>query len=471
MEFKNLIFFLIIFFNYINLQEEGEFQIRITDIISKNVSIGGYLFLETDGILLSTNYLNQENIFDLSIINDENKNIYSLLCFFYKFESFYVGNSKIACHINSQKAITPGKYHLYPLEKTMSFLYDEIYIANILPYNFRESFNVLDAEEFYFYSVKKVELSFINNTSSKQIKFDLYDTYTKDIVFYLEDIPIVCQCSGHRMTCPVSASELPQEKRFQSLNVYIKDSLGNKKINYFVYPIDIKLYYIQKQNLKIKITKLLTNCLTNYDFIVLDTSDDTLDNVIFSKKGLYLKIKKDEDDSNDIKELFCSFHKHPGENTKLFCTIRDDLEDGFYTFEEYMSDGPLEDEDDRISPNYNIIIPTFKLNGKLVYSSKTGINERIYDAQLRDKICLNYKDKGESLNFTLNHEYFEKTELFLGKNKIDCSAISSDDVLCSVPASNFDKSDVYYIEKINLFEERERLYLLPPVEVQFSFDK
>ena len=83
---------------------------------------------------------------------------------------------------------------------------------------------------------------------------------------------------------------------------------------------------------------------------------------------------------------------------------------------------------------------------------------------------MEYKNKNEILNFNLNHEYFDKTELYLGKNKIECMAISESDISCNVPAINFENSDVYYIEKMNLLEERERLYILPPVEVKFLWD-
>ena len=465
-----IIFLFILFFNFINMQEEGEIDVKITNIISKDVAFGGYLFLETDGITIPSTSLNQENIFDLSIINDEDKNIYSLMCFFYKFnEDFYKGTANIACYISQQKSMKPGKYHLYPLINKMSFLFFEIYIANILPFNFSESFNIIDATEFYFYSLKKNELSFYYDTSSKTVKFDLFENSIKDIEIYLEETPISCQTSVYRMNCIISAKELPQDKRYQSLNVYIKDSKGNKKKNYFIYPIDIILNYIQKQTLKIKVSKSLNNCLTKYDFIALETSDTTLGNVIYSKQGFYLKVKNE--DSNKVSNLFCNFHKHPGENTKIFCEVEDDLEDGFYSFEEYLSEGPLEDEDDRISPYYNIVIPSFKLNSRFIYSSNYGFDERIYDAQFREKIFLNYKNEGEILNITLNQENYEgKNEYFLGKNKLECFDIGNNIMSCEVPANNFEKSGIYYFENINLLKERERLFMIPPFEVSFSWD-
>ena len=457
-------------FTFINLQEkeEPDYIVKITNIINKDVYIDGYLFLETDGILISPMSFNQENIFSLKIKNDEDNKVSSLMCFFHQFDKFY-GTAKIACYI-SPRTIKAGKHHLVPLQEEMSFLFDEMYILSILPFNFKEEINIIDDNLLYFYSIKKIRTSFFNETHQKEITFDLYDSSTKATTIYLEDIPITCQPSGHRLICPITANELPQEDRLLSLNVYLKDSKGNKVINYFVYPIDFMFYYIQKKNLKIKVTKALSNCLTPFDYIVLETSDNKLGNVLFSKEGFYLKVKKYE--TGNYYQLFCNFHKHPGENTKIFCEPYDELEDGIYYYDEYLSEGPLEDESDRISPNYNIIVPTFKLASKFIYISNDEEVERIYDAQLREKIYLNYKDINEVNFFTLNHEYYGgNIDYYLGNNKIECFKISEKDIKCQIPASNFDESGIYYFEKINLLEERERLYMIPPFKVTLSWDK
>lgn len=470
---KNILLIFIIFISLKHiylLKEQSDFYIRITNIISKDVSLGGFLFLDTDAVLIPSTSFNQENIFDLSIINDEDKSISSLLCFFYKFEKFYAGPAKIACFIDSLKI---GKYHLYPLENTMSFLFFEIYICNILPFNLSESFNVVDKDEFYFYSLKPIKLFFYDSSDSITIKFNLFKSVSREIIIYLEDVPITCQTSGNKMICSITASELPQNNRYESLTVYIKDSEENKKINYFVYPVYVILNYIEKKTLKIKVSKLLTNCLTNYDNIIFDTLDDTLGNVIYSKEGFYLKIKNEniEDSDSKIKQLFCSFHKHPGENTKIFCERDGSLEDGIYTFEEYISEGPLDDEEDRISPNYKIVVPTFKSNGKCIYNSNYKNLENIYDLQLREKIELNFKNKEEILNITLNHEHYKgETKLFLGNSQIECYAINTDYINCEINGSNFDKSDIYYLEKMNFLEEKERLYIIAPFEVKVSWD-
>ena len=463
-----LIFLIFLCLGHIHLQIEDEFQIRITKILSKDIALNGYLFLETDGVLIHPTSFNQENIFDLSIVSDEDKNINSLLCFFYKFER-YVGPAIIACEINSK--VKSGKYHLKPLEEKMSFLFSEIYIVNILPFDFKESFNIIEGNEFYFTSLSPIQLSFSNKGEIKTIKFELLESVSEEIILYLEDIRIICRASGRKMRCPILANDLPQDNRFKSFNVYIEDSQGNKKKNYFVYPIDIILDYIPKKILTIKVTELLTSSLTDSDFLVFNTSDNILGNVIFSKQGFYLKVEKD-DAFNDKRKLYCGFHKHPGETTKILCGKEDNLLIGTYYFDEYVSDGPLEDEDDRISSNYKVFVPNFKCNNKFLYNSRFTVDENIYDGQLREKIELEFNNKEEILNITLNHDNYEgKNRYVLGNSQLECYNIGKNTISCGIQGNSFESSGIYYIEKISFLEEKERLYMLPPIKVTINWDK
>ena len=77
--FCSLVLALIICLNSLKSQEEGEFQVKITNIISKEVALGGYLFLETDGILITPNYLNQENAERRRVHNRHPRNWHSNL--------------------------------------------------------------------------------------------------------------------------------------------------------------------------------------------------------------------------------------------------------------------------------------------------------------------------------------------------------------------------------------------------------
>jgi len=126
---------------------------------------------------------------------------------------------------------------------------------------------------------------------------------------------------------------------------------------------------------------------------------------------------------------------------------------------------------DKISANYQIIVLTFVSNGKFLYSSNSSnysSKENIFDLEFREKIVLDFKNKEEVLNITLNHENFhELYKYYLGNSELKCYEYTEEYIICQIQGNSFEKSGVYYIEKLNYFEEKERLYSLPPVEVNF----
>jgi len=457
-----LFFYLTIFFHYIHskIQEEQEyFQIKITNILSNDIPIGGILLLQTEGIV----FLEELKSFSLSITKEEDKSQYPITCFIYQFdETFINGKDIIACEIESDNPIQKGKYYL-SLEKEM--IIDEQYIK-ILPFNII-SFNIIEGEELFAYSKKKIVKQFSSKTGSTSFKFSILEPLTfKETSIYFDDIEIKCQVSDDKIECPVIASIFPQDKRFQTFNVYYRDSQGNKKKNYLILPVEITLGYLKKKPLNIEVSNLLTNCLTKNYFIVFDTTDTNLDSVIFSKNGFNLNAKKENLDSETY-QLYCNFHKIPGENTKILCEASSVFEDGTYNIEEYISDGPIEDDDDRISKSYEITVPNFYIKGKFVYSSKEDDNvEYIFDHLLREKIYLNYENKEE---FQYIYLYVERNKnsnkYILGNSELESELFGKDYIKFKVPKANFEKSGIYYFEKINALNEKERLYILPPVEV------
>ena len=128
----------------------------------------------------------------------------------------------------------------------------------------------------------------------------------------------------------------------------------------------------------------------------------------------------------------------------------------------------IEDEMDKISANYQIIVLTFVSNGKFLYSTKLSNKENIFDLEFREKIVLDFKNKDEVLNITLNHENFnDQYKYFLGNSELKCYVYNIEYIICQIQGNSFEKSGIYYIEKLNYFNDKERLYSLPPVEVKF----
>ena len=86
------------------------------------------------------------------------------------------------------------------------------------------------------------------------MSFIYFEHITKEVTFYLGDIPITAQVSNRKMKLKISASKLPQNIRYQKLNIYIKDKQGNKLINYFIYPIEVLLEYKDLKPLEIQVS-------------------------------------------------------------------------------------------------------------------------------------------------------------------------------------------------------------------------
>ena len=468
-----LLFLIFIFFNYINSEDERTFDIRITKIISQNVSSSGFLFLETNGTSV---YFTKRSYFNLTIISDEDNTTYLLPCHFYKLDKkskIIENTAMITCEIYSQENITLGKYHLEPLESTMTFLLEEFFTINIIPFNIDDSFNIITGEDLYFYYSKSIELIKVSSIDQTlKMTFYLFEKITKDITIYLEDIPITCPASDHELKCHIPVSVFPQDIRFHTLNVYIKDSQGNKLRNYFIPSIEVLLKYVEKKPLEIQVSTLLTNCLTKNNFIVFDTFDNTLDN-IFSSISDDFNLKIRQDPYSRTEELSCGFHKHPGETTKIICLSGGNLEDGPYYFEEYISEGPLYDSHDEISHIYSITIKNFKSNSRFIYKSIRD-NDVIFDPYLREKYELTFKNKDEILNITLYNNYNkeEENKYFLGNSQIKFYIIDKEyNINCGIEANSFENSGIYYFEKLNFLGEKERIYLLPPVEVTLLYEK
>ena len=61
----------------------------------------------------------------------------------------------------------------------IKILFSEIYIVNILPFDFKESFNIIEGSEFYFTSLSPIQLSFSNKGEIKTIKFELLESVSE----------------------------------------------------------------------------------------------------------------------------------------------------------------------------------------------------------------------------------------------------------------------------------------------------
>jgi hypothetical protein len=230
---------------------KSQFTIQITKVLSKKVASNGFLILDTDGLIfpLSIKDLPNINNFPLNILNLETNKTEPLDCCFLPFEHICKTQPRIACRTNGMQK---GNYKILPsLEGTYVVLNKNILL--ISPYNLPDIFEITDGKEIYFFDDDDKYETFEYTWTKNMIDFTLFEPLNaENITIYLENqynsITVTCYpyFTEDEVECPIYADNFPQDKQFQTYEVYIEDSLGNKKKNELVLPININLQYLFK---------------------------------------------------------------------------------------------------------------------------------------------------------------------------------------------------------------------------------
>ena len=228
------------------------FNMQITKILSPKVASDGYLVLDATGLRFPLRFKGTKT-FSL-FVEDVFANVTtSLKCYFFQFEHLIEREPKIACRVNK---LPEGTYRLVPTVKDIQIPlgYSDLYIN---PFDLQDTFDVTPGREVYFYDEDDNEEEFESSRGRESIDFHLFEpaTYDAQIPLILENKEIslrtLCHIDDYRLNeieCPLRASDFPQTSRFQTYDVYIEDSEGNKKFNYFVLPVTINLYYLRNKN-------------------------------------------------------------------------------------------------------------------------------------------------------------------------------------------------------------------------------
>ena len=473
----NIFICAIILLNFINLvKSDFIYNITIKAVINTKVASNGYLVLATDGnvFTLKSTYRIYER-FGLSIKNIDTNEIKGIPCFFYQFIETNSGPARIVCDIIN---IKPGFYMVNPTKTETQTVLNGRYKISISPINIPQKIEIFEGYEYYFYDQDEIDEEFETKSDTKTIKFNLFKSInTQNINIYLSSVIVPCLASGFNMSCTLRAKDFPQTRRFSTHSAYFTDSAGNKKPNLLVKPIEITLKYLPLETIRMSVTKLLTTCLSYSNYIVLDTDNNSLENMYFSHDGFQLKM-------NNVKysvqrTLYCKFHKHPGENTKIFCDNVDDKDDfdtddhtqpgavestpsGDYTLDYYSGTNYIKDDD--ISPIHQIYINNFKLNDQFYFASNIGNynKEKLFDLYFREKISLSFKSKDEIQNLVLYvDDHNGRTQYYLGGILLT-HTVTDTFLIFRVPASSY-STGLYYLQRMNTCNKLERIYTLPPI--------
>ena len=214
---------------------------QINSILTEKVASNGLLILNITGLQYPVNELHygSPTRFRLTIKNDKTSVETRLYCDFYQFYNNYRLSAKIFCLTED---LEEGIYSVNPITETISYKNTNNLKINFLPSIIKGTFQVQSGKEVYFYDFRgRKHIDFYRNYDCERLEFSIFDSINnEDTKIYFDDIPIDCYTQDLKMYCPIKAEQFPQVN-----NKTYTATLANRKTNYFVLEIYIKMYYIK----------------------------------------------------------------------------------------------------------------------------------------------------------------------------------------------------------------------------------
>ena len=218
---------------------------RITGVLTPKVASNGLLILDMLPlkITLKKEINHKINQFQLNVQNLKTNTQTTLSCFLFQFDDKVVTATKAGCYT---KGLTPGKYIIKPIGTMITVVTEQPLRTKLKvdPSEIVTTFEVTTGNELYFYDYERKEEDFEYSGHVEDIEFSLFEPASGTKTIYFNDIPINCYAVQYKLTCNLYSSMFPNNRKSQTYSVYIKDSLGNKKRNYFVLPVQITLKYL-----------------------------------------------------------------------------------------------------------------------------------------------------------------------------------------------------------------------------------
>ena len=219
--------------------------VEVTRVLTPKVASNGLLILDMLAfrILLIKEVNHKINQFQLKVQNLKSNAETTLSCFLFQNEDKVVRAIKAGCYT---KGLTPGNYIISPVSIKATVMTVESLRAQIRidPSDIDTKFEVIEGSEVYFYDFETKDEDFEYPGHIEDIEFSLFEPASGYQTIYFDNIPIECYAVQYKLTCNLFTSMFANDKRVQIYNVYIKDSAGNKKRNYFVQPVNITLNYL-----------------------------------------------------------------------------------------------------------------------------------------------------------------------------------------------------------------------------------
>ena len=444
---------------------ENIIEIYVNDEDNKNYYGNPLMIGKNNFLNLITNYADENNIFDISDIEEKthfNTTIYSynyfkeifvkVMCRLWKPKNDKI---RILCKLNEDIGINSIKLN------SVSFNYKKYRIAIISTMSFKIDTKKTNKNILILYSDKQ-EINIEENKQYYDLKFKIeeynneelilleYKPEIRDEFYFSEFILDNCTTEGKVLTCTIEKEKIIEGLYYSgeifSLNFY---SLEKEQPYKLFDVLDIKINYniSQKEDIFVRVTKLLQTNLSSYNIIPYETNISSISNVqtdIF----LYTKV-------NNV--FMCRFKKTTNKPLLFLCFL---MNHGTYSsLGEINSEVILNDVhakyNFRIQPVNNSEEYTIKNDGSFVfikYPTKLDFTKN-------DLIPINL--------IMMHPENTGGIRLNPDSGELVCGNLDNSLKRCLVPKSHFDgkKNGYFYIYYLNKENQLNIFYEVSPILV------
>ena len=408
--------------------------------------------------IFNPNDIEEKTSFISNFIDDKNFT-HNITC---RFFSPTNENIRIFCHVNENGEDFGENIKSF---NNCSFIYENNYKINIFSEDLNLMIRKIDYPIPFVYSDKQILYTNMNDKeqkSSLKFKFDAY--YNETLIIYGETHEYIllndCRIELKEIICDIKQEILNNMLVKNNDNLYIMYYTDFFIVSSFINVLDIKVNIVdyRKQNIYVKITKLLDNISTESNNIAYETNVTNISNIKSTDFYLFDDIK-----SNDVR---CYFKKYSQTPLLLLCD--------YYRWGNF-SLGEIEREIilDKISAKYNfIILPVINYEQFEIENRGTNIffaTIDIFNFTTNDEINLTYI-KGSPIvlkNIRMN-PYSNDLEL---NKKNDMQVYST------IHKSHFENQIsgyffTYYLNSIRLgkLKKYSIYYEFSPIQVILPFD-
>jgi len=410
-------------------------------------------------ITINYTYGKWKAFFQTTIL-DENKKSYKVGCGPWKKEDdiFY-----IFCELN--EVFPKGKYFFQLDEKKFNYSGYEIKLNHYPNYEITK----LDSGKIDLYSPPQT-IKVNDNEDIYELKFDIL-IYNQETIylknFFLYD-SLNCQRKRDELICPINKSILEKNNINNMSNDLVKMGIYflNKKGEFIKFPLISNIninYNIKKEDVYVKITKLLTNNIiinNGNEYIAYETNVTNIPSVNSEYFSVEIERKKENI------PLYCYLKKEDKSPLLMLCNI-DTFNENIYHIKDIESNIIL---NQHIKYNFIILPVNYKENITAIK------NKVIYKYPIIYQIFPNF------LNFT--KEDLIIIDIYLGEpngingitfneNEEDLKCINLKKIKrCQVPKEHFKgKNDGYYYIKYNNnldFNTKSTAYKANPIVIIIS---